>query len=366
MAIYKYNRNKGYESISRDFLQNNNLSLQARGLLAYMISMPEDYVFHKTQLQNCFAKNKTKSVNNAWNELLEENYIVAFKKREGMKYNYKYFFDQVPFTKEDIENLILKMNEIGYELIGAKNKKKTEPEKLRKFGEFLSNSPKNSIGKTPEVWGVPFEQSKMNSSKGTVNKLNIKRLNIKTTNDTNESYESQDNDKLQVREQLEDQRQHHFVMRNNGEDTTRTREQFEDQRQLTNKLPKENIYDYTKQGLPQNITDLIYTFSRNDIQDFKNIIGCIFKAKSHVSKHSKNTIFLEDLAEEDFLELHKVIYRCLHERKTNPNLRNFEGYLMAALIRYFENYGEADIPSTMEFTVPINNWTKEYKDNEQG
>ncbi|SER53161.1 hypothetical protein SAMN05421767_1781, partial [Granulicatella balaenopterae] len=55
MAIYKYNRNKGYESISRDFLQNNNLSLQARGLLAYMISMPEDYVFHKTQLQNCFA-----------------------------------------------------------------------------------------------------------------------------------------------------------------------------------------------------------------------------------------------------------------------------------------------------------------------
>ncbi|MGY3725658.1 hypothetical protein, partial [Granulicatella balaenopterae] len=198
------------------------------------------------------------------------------------------------------------------------------------------------------------------------NKLNIKRLNIKTTNDTNESYESQDNDKLQVREQLEDQRQHHFVMRNNGEDTTRTREQFEDQRQLTNKLPKENIYDYTKQGLPQNITDLIYTFSENDIQDFKNIIGCIFKAKSHVSKRSKNTIFLEDLAEEDFLELHKVIYRCLHERKTNPNLRNFEGYLMAALIRYFENYGEADIPSTMEFTVPINNWTKEYKDNEQG
>ena len=62
MSVKKFRKSKGYESLSREFLQRNDLSLEARGLLAYMESMPDDYVFHKTQLYKCFDKNKKTSV----------------------------------------------------------------------------------------------------------------------------------------------------------------------------------------------------------------------------------------------------------------------------------------------------------------
>ncbi|GAB2023872.1 hypothetical protein RyT2_29550 [Pseudolactococcus yaeyamensis] len=99
-------KEKGYESINRNMLQDNEkLSLEARGLLAYMLSMPDSYEFHKTQLQKYFAKNKRKSVERIWNELLEESYIIGVKFRNGESYQYDYHFKDTRFTDSDFEEL---------------------------------------------------------------------------------------------------------------------------------------------------------------------------------------------------------------------------------------------------------------------
>jgi len=40
-SIVRFSRNKGYESIPREFAQNENLSYEARGLLISVASYPE-------------------------------------------------------------------------------------------------------------------------------------------------------------------------------------------------------------------------------------------------------------------------------------------------------------------------------------
>lgn len=116
-ATQKYIKNKGYESIKREMLQNDDLSLEARGLLAYMESMPESYVFHKTQLQRAFKHNKRTCIDRIWNELMSQNYLIAFRKREGKKYIYQYYFTQEKFDEDDIQAIESDLLSSGFERV---------------------------------------------------------------------------------------------------------------------------------------------------------------------------------------------------------------------------------------------------------
>ena len=185
-ATQKYIKNKGYESISRAMLQNDDLSLEARGLLAYMESMPESYVFHKTQLQKAFTHNKRTCIDRIWNELMSQNYLIAFRKRDGKKYIYHYYFTQDKFDEEDIEAIESDLLSAGFErvpLIERKSRKaKTKSETLK--NQDLSDE---------EIWDVDFEQSKMDCSKSTGNKLTIKKLNTKIEDTQSKPVSKQEN-----------------------------------------------------------------------------------------------------------------------------------------------------------------------------
>ncbi len=185
-ATQKYVKNKGYESIKREMLQNDDLSLEARGLLAYMESMPESYVFHKTQLQKAFKHNKRTCIDRIWNELMSQNYLIAFRKRDGKKYIYQYYFTQEKFDEEDIQAIESDLLSSGFErvpLIERKSRKaKTKSETLK--NQDLSDEEiwdvENQHSKNEgNIWDVDFEQSKMNCSKSTGNKLTTKKLNTK-------------------------------------------------------------------------------------------------------------------------------------------------------------------------------------------
>lgn len=100
--IKRYTRNKGFESISRELLQNTTLSLESIGLMCHLLSLPEDYKIFKTQLYNKFEKNKKTSIARMWKELVDQNYIIEFKTREGKKYTYDYIISQEPFSYDEI------------------------------------------------------------------------------------------------------------------------------------------------------------------------------------------------------------------------------------------------------------------------
>ena len=93
----------------------NPISLQALGLIVNLWSYNvETWELHKTELYNRFGKNARTSVSKAWDELVENNYIVEFKYRKGNKWDYVYYYNILPYTAEEIEQLLVEsVDELG-------------------------------------------------------------------------------------------------------------------------------------------------------------------------------------------------------------------------------------------------------------
>lgn len=112
-TIKHYSKDNGYEIIPRELLQHcdkkihgeDGLSLQAIGLLVNLQSYPEDWEINKTELYNRYSKNGRRQVESAWDLLVEKRYIVQFKKRNGKRYDYIYYFSTTPFHDETIKSL---------------------------------------------------------------------------------------------------------------------------------------------------------------------------------------------------------------------------------------------------------------------
>jgi len=62
--------------VPNKLLQDRTVSLRAKGLLAYLLSLPPDWKIYKSNLHN-FLQEGRDSVNNAWQELSELGYIVS-------------------------------------------------------------------------------------------------------------------------------------------------------------------------------------------------------------------------------------------------------------------------------------------------
>lgn len=104
--VKKYQRDKGYEPIRREMLQDeDNLSIEAMGLLCNLTSYPDTWEVHKTQLYRRFAKNGRRKIENAWNELVDERYIVQLRRRNGKLWEYIYYHSQVRFTNDEIREI---------------------------------------------------------------------------------------------------------------------------------------------------------------------------------------------------------------------------------------------------------------------
>lgn len=170
--VYKYSKNKGYESLSRDLLQNHNLTWGARGLLGYLISLPNDSVIRKTGLYD-LCPDKKKATERLWDELVIFGYIIQFRKstRDGVEY--VYLFSAEKFSDEDVYIKKEEYKEIGF-FFYLNKQQKTKMEKIKKdqqeqfekwereqydlnnIASTLANVPNEQLGEKSAK--VPFEQ----------------------------------------------------------------------------------------------------------------------------------------------------------------------------------------------------------------
>ena len=91
----------------------NPISLTALGLITNLWSYDvEKWELHKTELYKRFAKNKKTAVSNAWDELVETNYIIEFKFRVGSSWEYVYIYRIEPFSKTEKEELLAQCVEL--------------------------------------------------------------------------------------------------------------------------------------------------------------------------------------------------------------------------------------------------------------
>jgi hypothetical protein len=148
------------------------ISLEALGLLVNLLSYPTTWELHKTELYKRFSKNGRTSVNTAWNDLMTANYIIEYKYRVGKKYEYVYYFRKVPFTSEEKAEIL-----------------------------------ENARSEHGEIWGLDFQQSKMESPKPADNQktllnkktiLNSKELDIDNIDDDKRTSSAPDDSQINL------------------------------------------------------------------------------------------------------------------------------------------------------------------------
>jgi len=78
--IYKSKLNKGFTVIPNEFLQTPYFSAKAKGLLCYILSLPDDWKLYKSELTSHFSDGKD-SLMSGFKELENAGYIKAIEVR---------------------------------------------------------------------------------------------------------------------------------------------------------------------------------------------------------------------------------------------------------------------------------------------
>ncbi|MGG3806228.1 hypothetical protein [Metabacillus fastidiosus] len=152
--------------------RENPISLEALGLLVNLLSYPTTWDLYKTELYKRFAKHGEKSVRSAWNDLLNANYIIEFKYRNGKKYEYVYYFRKVPFTDEERAEILANAEKEFGEIWGLQNgDSKVETSNRRDNKKNLLN--KNNILNTNNNYIDNIDDDKRTESSSNHNEENI-------------------------------------------------------------------------------------------------------------------------------------------------------------------------------------------------
>src|SRR6185436_17013379 len=74
-------QNRDYTVLPNEFIRNKQLTMSAKGLLTYLLSLPADWVVYKTELPNHFF-NGYYSIMTAFSELEKFGYILSTELRD--------------------------------------------------------------------------------------------------------------------------------------------------------------------------------------------------------------------------------------------------------------------------------------------
>lgn len=84
MGKIQINRRNNFTMVSNHVLRNENLSLKAKGLYAYMWSLPDSWDYSVAGLTKVLKEGKS-AINEALKELEHEGYLVRTILRKGGK-----------------------------------------------------------------------------------------------------------------------------------------------------------------------------------------------------------------------------------------------------------------------------------------
>ena len=96
MSIFKIEKNSNYTVMSNYHLRDRNLSYKAKGLLSFMLSLPEDWDYSLAGLCS-ISKESRDGIRSILKELQEHHYVEIEKVRGDKGYfEYNYLIYEVP------------------------------------------------------------------------------------------------------------------------------------------------------------------------------------------------------------------------------------------------------------------------------
>lgn len=96
MSTFKINKNRDFTVMSNYHLRDKNLSLKAKGLLSFMLSLPEDWDYSLKGLIAICKENRD-AIQSALNELKNLKYLEINRLRDSSgRYEYEYIIYEIP------------------------------------------------------------------------------------------------------------------------------------------------------------------------------------------------------------------------------------------------------------------------------
>lgn len=81
---YRVVKNKNYSVISNDFIRRKDLSWKAKGILTYILTLPDDWKINLNEITT-HAMDGEKSFRSGWKELEAAGYIKRYPVRNGQR-----------------------------------------------------------------------------------------------------------------------------------------------------------------------------------------------------------------------------------------------------------------------------------------
>jgi len=108
MTIKRAKRKTNFTMMSNTGLQDKNISFKAKGLLAYMLSLPDDWVFYQSELREHATDGET-SVRSGLKELEQNGYLIKERKRDedGKLRESNWVVHDEPLENPKLENQVL-------------------------------------------------------------------------------------------------------------------------------------------------------------------------------------------------------------------------------------------------------------------
>lgn len=164
MEVIRVIKNKNYTTISNHLFKNKGISLKAKGLMGYLLSLPNDWNLSINGIVSC-SKEGRRAIGNIINELIKAGYIERNQVRKNGKFiGYDYFvFEQPkrPFAdtdNADTQNSIQISKEVIKERINKNTLSKSEK---FKSDVFSYKYPKEMLNDFYFYWSEP--KSKTNN-----------------------------------------------------------------------------------------------------------------------------------------------------------------------------------------------------------
>lgn len=96
MTAIRIIKNRNYSVMSNYHLQDRNLSFKAKGLLSYMLSLPDNWKYTIKGIAK-ESKESEKTVRTILKELESTKYLVIVKKQNSLgRFIYEYFVYEKP------------------------------------------------------------------------------------------------------------------------------------------------------------------------------------------------------------------------------------------------------------------------------
>lgn len=152
MSKIKVNKQSNFTMVSNHVLRNTNLSLKAKGLYAYMWSLPEDWDYSVSGLTKVLKEGRD-AINEALKELEREGYLVRTILRSGGKFSdMDYMLNETPSPFTGFPHTVNPLTENPQQsnTIQTKEKKTKDPFPTEKGRASKKSSSYDEVFNAPE------------------------------------------------------------------------------------------------------------------------------------------------------------------------------------------------------------------------